>query len=229
MELKGSPKMIKEDTERALAILNMLKANFRVPDISGIAADPFKVLVRTIISQSTAEANTQKAYHNLSTRLLITPEGLAKADEHEIEDALRVAGLYRNKSKVLKRVAELIQERFNGSLDFIYASHLSTAREKLMSLPGVGPKTADIVLLFSGERPTLPVDTHVNRVSKRLGLVPDKADYEQVRVRLQELYPPDEYFGVHMLLISLGRKYCKALKPNHDLCPVKELCPSSGF
>jgi endonuclease-3 len=226
---KGLLRMTKEDKERASEILSILKANFDVPDLSGIAADPFKVLVRTIISQSTAEANTRQAYHNLSTKLLITPEGLAKANLHEIEDALRVAGLYRNKSKVLKRVAELIQERFNGSLDFIYTSQLSSAREKLMGLPGVGPKTADIVLLFSGKRPTLPVDTHVNRVSKRLGLVLEKADYEHVRLRLQELYPPKEYFNVHMLLIALGRACCKALKPNHALCPVKELCPSSGF
>jgi endonuclease-3 len=226
---KRSLKMAKKDTERSSEILSILKANFRVPDLSDIAADSFKVLVRTVISQSTAEANTRQAYHNLSTKLLITPEGLAKANLHEIEDALRVAGLYRNKSKVLKRVAELILERFNGSIDFIYNSQLSSAREKLMSLPGVGPKTADIVLLFSGKRPTLPVDTHVNRVSKRLRLASERTDYEQVRLRLQELYPPEEYFNVHMLLIALGRTYCKALKPNHALCPVKELCPSSGF
>jgi endonuclease-3 len=226
---KGLLRMAKKGKERASEILSVLKVNFDVPDLSDIAADPFKVLVRAIISQSTAEANTRQAYHNLSTKLPITPEGLAKANLQEIEDALHAAGLYRNKSKVLKRVAEIIQERFNGSLDFIHTSQLNSAREKLIDLPGVGPKTADIVLLFSGKRPTLPVDTHVNRVSKRLGLVPEKADYEHVRLCLQELYLPKEYFSVHMLLIALGRTYCKALKPNHGLCPVKELCPLSGF
>jgi endonuclease-3 len=221
--------MTRQAAETALEILSVLKANFHVPDPLDVVDDPFKVLVRTIISQSTAEANTRKAYRNLSTKLPITPESLAKTNVQEIEDALRVAGLYRNKSRVLKKVAQLVLERFNGTLDFIYTSQLGDAREKLMNLPGVGPKTTDIVLLFSGKRSTLPIDTHVNRVSKRLGLVLENADYEKVRARLQELYPPEEYFNVHMLLIALGRTYCKALKPRHDLCPVKELCPSSGF
>jgi endonuclease-3 len=96
-----------------------------------------------------------------------------------------------------------------------------------MSLPGVGPKTADIVLLFSAGKPTLPIDTHVNRVSKRLKLVPQNGGYETVRETLQTLYPSKEYFDVHMLFIALGRKYCKALKPLHSACPVRELCPSA--
>jgi len=211
---------------RARRILEALELRFEVPKLSEIADDPFKVLVRTIISQSTAEVNTRRAYENLSRRMLLTPKSLAEADVKEIEDALFIAGLYRNKSRVIKKVSQMILREFNGSLDFIYSEPLKEAREKLLSLPGVGLKTADIVLLFCAKRPVLPVDTHVNRVSKRLGLVPPKADYEKIREALQALYLPEEYFKVHMLFISLGRKICKSERPKHDECPINHLCPS---
>ncbi|MCW4019988.1 MAG: endonuclease III [Candidatus Bathyarchaeota archaeon] len=215
------------EAKRAEKILRILKTSFSVPDLSHVTGDPFKVLVRTIISQSTAETNTRKAFQNLTRSLHVTPKGLAEADVKKIEAALRVAGLYRKKSRVLKRVSEIILERFNGSLDYIHFLSLGEARERLMNLPGVGPKTVDIVLLFCAKRPILPVDTHVSRVSKRLGLVPSKADYEGVRAGLQGLYPPEEYFKVHMLFIALGRKNCKAVKPLHVTCPVRSLCPSA--
>lgn len=217
-----------EKTYRAKQILKILSTQFSVPQLTDIVSDPFKVLVRTIISQSTAEANTRRAYQNLSHIISINPTALAKANMTEIEEALKVAGLYRNKSRVLKKVAELVLKEFNGSIGFIYTSSLEDARKKLMSLPCVGSKTADIVLLFSAGKPTLPVDTHVNRVSKRLMLVPSNGDYETVRESLQKLYQTEEYFKVHMLFIALGRKYCKALKPLHLTCPVRELCPSAG-
>ncbi len=219
--------MASGNAERANEILRILKHNFDAPEPWGIVGDPFKVLVRTIISQSTAEANTRRAYLNLSRKTSINPASLAEAEVAEIEDALRVAGLYRNKSRILKKVAELVLERFNGSLGFIYVLPIEEARAELMSLPGVGPKTADIVLLFSAGKPTLPVDTHVNRVSKRLNLVPQNGGYETVRESLQTLYSSKEYFCVHMLFIALGRKYCKALKPLHSACPVRGLCPSA--
>ncbi len=96
-----------------------------------------------------------------------------------------------------------------------------------MRMPGIGPKTADIVLLFSAGKPVIPVDTHVNRVSKRLGLAPDNGGYEEVRESLQSLYEPKDYFSVHMLLIAHGRRVCKALKPECWRCPLPHLCPSN--
>jgi endonuclease-3 len=219
--------MTSNNAERANEILQILKQNFESPEPWSVAGDPFKVLVRTVISQSTAEANTRRAYQSLSLKMSISPKSLAETEVTEIEDALRSAGLYRNKSRNLKKVADLILERFNGFLGFIFTSPMEEARTKLMSLPGVGPKTADIVLLFSAGKPTLPVDTHVNRVSKRLKLVPQNGGYETVRETLQRLYLSKEYFNVHMLFIALGRKYCKALKPLHSNCPVRDLCPSA--
>ncbi|MEM2887968.1 MAG: endonuclease III [Candidatus Bathyarchaeia archaeon] len=219
--------LLNEETRRAEQVLETLKAHFGVPRLVDIGNEPFKVLVRTIISQSTAEVNTRRAYQNLSGKFSITPQELANAEISEIEEALRVAGLYRNKAKILKRVAAQVLEKFNCSLSFIHDLNLEEARARLMSLPGVGPKTADVVLLFSAQKPTLPVDTHVDRVSKRLNLAPRRASYDVVRETLQKLYPSEEYLTVHLLFISLGRKYCKALKPIHAVCPVRNLCPSA--
>lgn len=225
----SSFKASKEILERAEKILEILKSNFSVPEISSVCDDPFRVLIRTIISQSTAETNTKRAFERLTSKINpFNPAEVAKTDIKDIEDSLRVAGLYRNKSMVIKRVSSIILKEFDGKMDFIYLLPLEEARRKLLELPGVGPKTADIVLLFCARRPILPVDTHVNRVSRRLGLVPaDEVGYEAVRLRLEGLYRPEDYFAVHMLFISLGRALCKALRPLCHQCPLQTLCPSS--
>lgn len=217
-------------SKRAKESLKILKGIFPIPDISGICDDPFKVLIRTIISQSTAEINTRRAFERLIGRVQpFTPARLAETRIEDIEEALRVAGLYKNKTAIIKRVSSIILKEFGGNLDFIYSLPPSEAREKLLKMPGVGPKTADILLLFCAGRLVLPIDTHVNRVSKRLGLVPiNEKKYEGVKSRLESLYEPEEYFAVHMLFISLGRTFCRALKPLCIKCPLRELCPSAA-
>ena len=211
---------------RATKILHILRENFSIPQWASSTRDPFQTLIITVLSQATADKNTARAFENLSRRFSITPEALAKASVEEVENAIRVGGLYRNKSRVIKAISHVILEQFNGSLDFIYSLPFEEARKILLKIPGVGPKTADVVLLFCAGKPTVPVDTHVNRVSKRLGLASPKADYEGVRRALETLYLPDDYLPVHLLFISLGRKYCKARKPLCKPCPVNTLCPS---
>jgi len=210
----------------AKEILRMLRNNFPIPQWASSTKDTFQTLIITVLSQATADKNTAKAFQNLSERFSIAPEALAKARVEDIEKAIRVGGLYRNKSRVIKAISRVILEQFNGSLDFIYSLPLEEARKILLSIPGVGPKTADVVLLFCAGKSTIPVDTHVNRVSKRLGLVPPEADYEGVRQALEALYSPEDYLLVHLLLISLGRMYCKARRPLCMPCPVNMLCPS---
>ncbi|MEM1589484.1 MAG: endonuclease III [Candidatus Bathyarchaeia archaeon] len=214
------------DWERAQKILERLRESFTLPRWISSRHDPFETLVITIISQNTSDRNTEKAFQNLSRKFPITPQALASAGTAEIEECLRVAGLYRNKAKVIKEVARIILEKFGGNLKTVLTLPFEDARRTLLELPGVGPKTADVLLLFSAGQPTLPVDTHVKRVSKRLGLAPAKGDYEDVRCSLQLLYKPEDYAAVHILLILLGRKYCKARNPNCGPCPVNVLCPS---
>ncbi len=212
---------------RATKALHLLKKNFALPAWTGRPREPFQTLIRTVLSQATASRNASRAFENLSRTLPISPDALAKANENEIEKAIKVAGLYRNKSKVIKALSCAILETHKGSLEFIHSLPLEETRRMLTSLPGVGPKTADVVLLFSARRPTIPVDTHVRRVSKRLGLAPPDADYENVRKALQSAYPSTDYLPVHLLFIALGRKYCKARRPRCEPCPVNTLCPSS--
>lgn len=212
--------------KRAENILKTLRKTFTVPKWTTSAEDPFETLIVTIISQNTAGRNTSRAFENLSNKFEIVPEVLANAERRQIEECLKVGGLYRNKAKTIKQISKIILQKYHGSLKPILSLPLEEARKALLQFPGVGPKTADVVLLFSAEKPTIPVDTHVNRVSKRLGLAPLGGDYEAVRKALQSLYNPKDYAAIHVLLIMHGRKYCKARIPLCGKCPINELCPS---
>ena len=213
--------------QRAATILKILKQTLALPSWTKQKRDPFETLIVTIISQNTADRNTDRAFESLSKHFEITPEALAKTKKGEIQEAIKVAGLCRGKAETIKQAACTIHEKYQDSLKSILSLPLEEARKTLMQFPGVGPKTADVVLLFSAGKPTIPVDTHVNRVSKRLGFAPEKGDYESVRFSLQTLYPPTEYLAVHLLFIAHGRKTCKALRPLCKQCPVYEFCPSN--
>jgi endonuclease III len=190
--------------------------------------DPFETLVTTILSQNTADRNTARAFEVLSKRFEITPEALAKVPLNQIEGAIRVAGLYKSKARAIKQAAIIVLEKYHGTLQPILSLPIEEARNALTQFPGVGPKTADVVLLFSTGQPTIPVDTHVNRVAKRLGFASQKGSYEAVRQALQSLYKPRDYLAVHLLLIAHGRRYCKARNPLCNECPVNTCCPSKG-
>lgn len=213
---------------RAAKVLQILRQKLALPQMLKSKSDPFETLVVTIISQNTADRNTDRAFETLSKRFEISPEALAKAETSQIEEAIKTAGLYQNKAKAIKCAAKTINEKYHGTLQSILSLPLEDARVALMQFPGVGPKTADVVLLFSAQQPTIPVDTHVNRVAKRLGFAPEKGGYEAVRGNLQALFDPADYLAVHSLLISHGRKTCKAQHPLCKECPVNAYCPSNG-
>jgi endonuclease-3 len=214
---------------RAATVLQILQQTLPMPAWSKSKRDPFETLIVTIISQNTADRNTARAFENLSKRFEIKPEVLAKAEISQIEESLKVAGLYKSKAKTIKQVSQAILKDFHGTLAPILSLPLEEARKTLTQFSGIGPKTADVVLLFSAKQPTIPVDTHVNRVAKRLGFAPANGDYETVRKNLQLLYNPSDYLAVHVLLIAHGRKYCKARHPLCAQCPVNMHCPSKGL
>ncbi len=214
---------------RAAKVLHILRQEFIMPKWTKEKRDPFETLIVTIISQNTADRNTRRAFACLSKRFKIKPEVLANAETSDIEQALKVAGLYRSKTKTIKNVSTIIVEKFQGSIQTIFSLPLEEARKLLIQMPGVGPKTADVVLLFSVAQPTIPVDTHVNRVSKRLGFANANGDYEAVRASLQSRYDRSDYLAVHVLLIAHGRKYCRARRPLCEQCPVNIHCPSRGI
>jgi endonuclease-3 len=212
--------------KRALEVLRLLRETFKMPEWTRSERDPFTTLVVTIISQNTNDRNTSRAFEKLSKRFRITPEALSNARTSDLEQCLRVAGLFRNKARVIKQVSKSITEDLGGDINVLLSLPLEQARRKLLDLPGVGPKTADVVLLFTGTHKTIPVDTHVDRVSKRLGLASEKAKNEIVRGSLESLYSPSDYLAVHVLLIAHGRTYCRARRPLCRECPINALCPS---
>jgi len=224
---KGTGESVMGERERADKILQILKGRFALPEWTSSKREPFQTLIGAVLSQATNDRYRDRAYKNLSEKYEINPKALAKANVKEIENAIRVGGLYRNKARKIRELSKAVLEHFEGSIDFVYSDPLEKARAKLMSIPGVGPKTADVVLLFSAKKPTVPIDTHVNRVSKRLGLAPLKGGYEEVRNSLESLYASGDYLSIHVLLISLGRTYCRARNPLHKPCPVGSLCPTA--
>jgi endonuclease-3 len=211
---------------RPQTVLNILRKTYTLPKLIGKRVDPFETLIVTIISQNTTDNNTARAFKNLSSMFKIEPETLAKADLRKLEVCLRTGGLFRQKARVIKEVSRTLIQEWKGSMASILSLPIEDARRELLQLPGVGPKTADVVLLFSARKPVIPVDTHVNRVSKRLGFTPEDADYETMRKMLESIFKPEDYAVVHVLIILHGRKCCKARTPLCANCPVNVYCPS---
>jgi len=208
-------------------ILQALRGTLPLPDLVKTNHDPFENLIITIISQNTADINTKRAFENLSKSFEITPQAIANAELNKIETCLQVGGLYNEKAKTIKTVSKILIDKFDGSIKPILSLPFEEARKTLLEMPGVGPKTADVVLLFSANKPTIPVDTHLNRIWKRLGLVPVKGSYEDVRLSLMVFFEPKDYLDVHLLLIAHGRKTCKARKPLCPQCPLNTYCASN--
>jgi len=175
----------------------------------------FKVLISCIISQRTREENTEKACERLF-KLVNTPEDVLKLSLKELENLLRPAGFYRQKAKRIKDVCRILVEKYNGEVP--------KTRDELMKLPGVGFKTSAVVLAYGFGIPIIAVDTHVNRISKRLGLVSEKANVEEVRETLQSLFPKEKWFLINLAMVNFGREVCKPIKPNCSKCELKAIC-----
>lgn len=190
-------------------------------------SDPLEELVLTVLSQNTSDANSFRAYESLRRRFP-TWEELAAARPSEVAAAIRSGGLANVKAPRILAILREIRNR-EGSLDLSLLRRMpdAEAREYLTSLPGVGPKTAAVVLAFSLGRPALPVDTHVHRVASRLGLIPPKASAQRAHEVLEEITPPDIRVEMHVGLIRLGREICKAGRPRCEDCPLAGLCPTA--
>ncbi|MEM2878645.1 MAG: endonuclease III [Candidatus Hadarchaeales archaeon] len=207
-----------------MLILKRLNLALHLFEASG--GSPFQILVETVLSQNTTSKNAARAYVRLMSRFR-TPEDLARAKLSDIMRLIMPSGMYRSKSKHLKRMSRMIVEKYGGDLKKVLRMPYPLAREELTSLPGVGKKTADVVLAFAAGRDVLPVDTHVFRVSKRLGFAAENDGYEEVKEKLERITPEGKRRLAHVLLIQLGRTYCRARKPDHERCPVRDLCPSA--
>ncbi len=192
--------------------------------------DPMTELVLTILSQNTSDANSGRAFMRLVARFPAW-EALMAAPPQEIEREIAVGGLAKIKAPRIKAILEEVWGR-RGSFDlsFLAQMPLAEAKEWLRSLPGVGPKTAACVLMFACGLPALPVDTHVHRVSQRLGLVPNKAGPAEAHDILEAMLRPEQVYPFHVSLIKHGRRLCRAQRPLCAGCPLLDGCPAGqGF
>jgi endonuclease-3 len=182
-------------------------------------------LVCTILSQNTNDKNRDIAFDALRARFP-TWEAVRDAPQDQVVDAVRIAGLANQKGPRIQSVLrQITAERGEISLEFLKNYPAQEALDWLLRFKGVGPKTASIVLVFSLGLPAFPVDTHIHRVSGRLGLRPDSMSADQAHQHLASLFNPEDFGPDHMNLIRLGREICHARKPQCDQCPLRDLCP----
>jgi endonuclease-3 len=207
-------------------VLERLGDRYDRPTWAGPRVDAVSELVLTILSQNTADINSFRAFTALRARYGSWAEVLA-APIDELEEVLRPGGLAPTKSRRIQAVLAEVHDATGGSWDlsFLGALPLEEARAWLVALPGIGRKTAAIVLLFGFGRPALPVDTHVYRVALRLGLIPPRTDVERAHDLLEAALQPDEMYPFHVELIRHGRDTCRAPRPICGLCPLTDVCP----
>jgi endonuclease III len=177
-------------------------------------ANPFKILIGTILSARTRDESTTKVLANLFRRFKDVKD-LAEADTEEIKVIIHSSGFYNTKAKRIKKVSQLILERFNGEVpDDI---------EKLLELPGVGRKTANCVLVYGFNKAAIPVDVHVHRISNRLGLVNTKTP-EKTEIDLSHIIHRRHWLKVNRIFVVYGQSICTPIKPNCELCKLKSVC-----
>jgi len=189
--------------------------------------EPIDVLIGTVLSQNTSDANSGRAFGSLQSTFG-SWKAVASAPVEHIAQAIKSGGLSRIKAVRIKQILNKIEEEQGSlSLDFLKSMDMSEAKNYLVALPGVGQKTASCVLLFSLGKPSLPVDTHVFRVARRLGLIDSSVSVEKAHALLQEQIPSSKVYQFHLHMIEHGRRVCHARQPRCHECVLRRRCPSS--
>jgi endonuclease III related protein len=191
---------------------------------------PIEVVVGAVLVQNTSWTNVEKAIRRLREAELLDPRTLFEMPAEEIEDYIRSAGYFRIKARRLRNLMQFIAQRFDGSLDTMFRTPLAELRQMLLGVSGIGPETADSILLYAGRLPALVVDAYTHRVFCRHGWIEPEADYHQLQEYCDSQLPQDVelYNEFHALLVRLGKDYCRKARPLCAQCPLRELLPAGG-
>jgi endonuclease-3 len=212
-----------DENQKALTVHNLLLEEYGQHDREP-RRDAVGQLVATILSQNTSDVNSHRAFARLRERLP-SWEDVLEADAEEIAEAIRPGGLADIKAPRIKNALRtIVEERHELDLSFLQNMDTEDANAWLQSLEGVGPKTAAIILMFSLGRPVLPVDTHVLRVSRRVGLIDPKTSAEKAHELLGAMLPDGTVYDFHINMVTHGRKVCHARQPEHDRCVLAPVC-----
>jgi len=184
---------------------------------------PFETLVGIILSQRTYWKNVKTATERFGERFNGV-EDVAKASVKEIEKAIKPAGLYKVRARRIKNIAKDLVEKYDGNLNKILNLPYDEAKKKLTSIKGIGPKTADVFLMAVRGEQVLPIDVHIFRIMKRLGIADERDDYESLRAKLESEISPEQRTKAHLILIEFGRRVCVARNPKCEGCPIKRYC-----
>lgn len=192
--------------------------------------DPFKNIIFTLLSQNTSSQNTRKAYLGLKSHFEVMPQRLFTADEREIRKAIQPGGLHRIKAKRIKEISEYVLKNFNGDLSWVFEMPKEKVREEIMKLPGIGDKTADVLVSsIHGQREAFVIDTHMARIARRLGLVNENTSYKEIQERLHCFFPwekieKEREERVVGLFWLLAKHTCTARKAYCSECILDEIC-----
>lgn len=192
------------------------------------AKTPFEVIVGAILTQNTAWANVERAIANLRRERLLTPRTLERVPQGKLARLVRPSGYFRQKARKLKAFVRFLRRDFHGSLRAMFGTPTAELRERLLCVHGIGPETADSILLYAGNHPVFVVDAYTKRILLRHGLIDEKTSYEDVRQLFERNLPRDAalYNEFHALLVNVGKNWCRTQQPRCDECPLGPYLPA---
>jgi endonuclease III related protein len=192
---------------------------------------PFEVMIGAVLVQNTAWRNVERAIGNLREAGLMEPHPLFALPLREIAELIRPAGYYQVKAKRLHNLVRFLVEEYDGSIEAMFRTDLATLREQLLAVHGIGPETADVILLYAGGLASFVVDTYAHRILARHGWIGYDASYHEIKDYFESNLPADAplYNEYHALLVRVGKDYCKRTAPKCETCPLAEMLPARGI
>jgi endonuclease-3 related protein len=191
---------------------------------------PLEIMVGAVLVQNTAWRNVERAIENLHDAGVMTPHALYAVPLAELAELIRPAGYYQVKARRLRNVLTFVVAEFDGSLDAMFRTDLASLRERLLAVHGIGPETADAILLYAGGMPSFVVDTYAHRVLARHGWIDYDATYHDIKEHFENTLPTDAalYNEYHALLVRVGKDHCRRAAPKCEACPLAPLLPAGG-